>query len=171
MIALWLAYVIIINMKEIKTNAMRRLDKAHIAYETLYYDIDDEDFNAKAIAEKLGIDYASSYKTLALKHEQELFLFVIPADHELDLKKSAKEAGVKNLAMIKVKDLMKEEGFERGNVSPLGVLKKHQVCFDRECLKHDQIIISGAKKGISLRVDRQALIDYLQAKIGDICHD
>ena len=161
----------IISMKEVKTNAMRRLDNAHIAYETLYYDIDDESFNAKAIADELTIDYASSYKTLALKHEHDLYLLVIPADRLLDLKKSAKEVGVKSLEMIKVKDLLKEVGFERGNVSPLGVLKRHEVFFDKECLKHKEIIISGAKKGISLKVDREKLITFLKARIGDLCHD
>ena len=159
------------NMKEIKTNAMRRLDQAHIKYETLYYDIEDEKFSATAISDELGVDYASSFKTLALKHGHDLYLLVISCDRSLDLKKSAKALGVKDLEMIKVKDLLKEVGFERGNVSPLGVIKKHQVYFDKECLRHDKIIISGAKKGISLRVDRGELLEFLKAKVGDLVND
>lgn len=70
-----------------KTNAMRALDKAKVDYEVLEYDIPKEEFTGEKVSEFLGQDPDICYKTLALKHEHDIYVCVIPVNKELDLKK------------------------------------------------------------------------------------
>ena len=154
-----------------KTNAMRLLDKAKIKYEVLEYDIAKEDFSGVKVSEYLGQDPKTCYKTLALKHEHDLYICVISVDSELDLKKAAKEIGVKNLEMVHVKDLLKEVGYQSGSVSPIGAKKNKGVFFDKEVLNHEYIEVSGGTFGISLKINRDILIDFLSADVKDLCID
>ena len=154
-----------------KTNAMRMLDQAKIAYEVLEYEIEKDRFSGEAVSDLLGMDYDSCYKTLGVIHEHDVFLCVIPVSKELDLKKAAAALNVKNLEMIKVRDLLKLVGYERGSVSPVGAKKNKGVCFDSEVLNHETIEISGGKFGIGLTLKREALLNYLHADVKDITKD
>ncbi len=157
--------------KNYKTNAMRELDSAKISYETLYYDLGDTAFSAEAVSEKLAIDPFECYKTLALKHDHDLYIVVISANQAIDLKKAAKALKVKDLKMVAVKDLVKEVGYERGSVSPLGIHKKHRTVFASEADKLDKLVVSGGMKGISLRIGREELLNYLKADMLDVCEE
>ncbi|MDO4499980.1 MAG: YbaK/EbsC family protein [Erysipelotrichaceae bacterium] len=150
---------------------MRQLDKAKIKYEVLEYEIPKEKFSGVKVSDYLGQDYKMCYKTLALKNNHDLFICVIPVDKELDLKKSAKEIGVKSLEMLHVKDLLKEVGYERGSVSPIGVKKNKGIFFDKEVNNHEVIEVSGGHFGISLKVNRDELLKYLNAGVKDLCKD
>lgn len=151
-----------------KTNAMRILDSEKIGYEVLEYDTGDREFSGTLVADLLGLDYGSCYKTLTLIHEHDVYLAVISVDKELDLKKCAKALNVKNLEMVHVKDLLKTIGYERGSVSPVGTKRVKGIIFDNEANNYEKIEISGGMKGISLLVDREEIIGYLKAKTGDI---
>lgn len=152
-----------------KTNAMRQLDKAKISYQTLNYEIDAKDFSGEKVANLLNLDPLETYKTLALFHEHDLYIMVIPIAKELDLKKAASEIGVKKLEMVHVKDLLKKVGYERGSVSPVGIIAKHKTYFDIEVNNHQQIEISGGKMGIGLVADKDILLKYLNAEVKDLC--
>ena len=110
-------------------------------------------------------------KTLALKNNHDLYICVISVDKEIDLKKCAKELGVKNLEMVHVKDLLKEVGYTRGSVSPIGVKKNKGIYFDIEVLNHEIIEISAGAYGIGLMINRDELLNYLKAKVKDITVD
>ena len=152
-----------------KTNAMRQLDRAHIPYEVLEYDIPKEEFNGVSVAALIGMDASSCYKTLALRNRQDIYICVVPVDREIDLKKCAREIGVKDLEMVHVKELLKLVGYERGSVSPVGVKKNRGIFFDEEVLKHEVIEISGGYYGIGLKLKRDDILGYLNAEIKDIC--
>ena len=154
-----------------KTNAMRMLDAAKISYEVLEYSLDKDKFSGETVSDLLGMDYKSCYKTLALKHEHELYICVISVDSELDLKKCAKEMGVKNLEMVHVKDLLKSVGYERGSVSPIGVKKNNGIFFDKEAQKHEIIEISAGAYGIGLKINCAELLNFLHAQIKDLAKD
>ena len=156
-------------MKKDKTNAMRALDKAGIAYETYYYDLGKEPFSGEAVSELLGLSESECFKTLACRHERELFLLVIPVDRNLDLKKASAFLRVKNLEMVKVRELKQTVGYERGSDSPLGVTVRHRTAFDVSALNFEHIEISGGKLGIGLKVGGKALIECLDAEVGDLC--
>lgn len=151
-----------------KTNAMRMLDSAKIKYEILEYNIDKDKFSGEAVSDLLGIEYEACYKTLGLKHEHEVYVCVIPVNKQINLKKCAKEIGVKNLEMIHVKDLLKLVGYERGSVTPIGVKKNNGIYFDLEVNNHELIEISGGAFGIGLKLNKDELIEYLNANVKDI---
>ena len=154
-----------------KTNAMRLLDKAKIKYETMEYQIAKEDFDGKRVSDLLGMDYRSCYKTLGVKSGHDIYLAVVSIDDELDLKKIAKAAGVKNVEMIHVKDLLKLHGYERGSVSPVGAKKNSGIFFDDEADNHEEIEISGGMMGIGLKVRTTDIISFLNAKVANIRKD
>ena len=158
-------------MKANKTNAMRMLDSAKIKYEVLEYDLDKDLFSGEAVSDLLGLEYSQCYKTLALRHEHDLFICVISVKDELDLKKCAKALGVKNVEMVHVKDLLKDVGYERGSVTPIGVKKNKGIVFDDEVDKHEVIEISAGAYGLGLKVERDALLKYLRAEVKDIIKD
>ncbi|MCR4633402.1 MAG: Cys-tRNA(Pro) deacylase [Erysipelotrichaceae bacterium] len=158
-------------MKVNKTNAMRMLDRAKISYEVLEYDLDKDLFSGERVSDLLGLDYGQCYKTLALRHEHDIYLCVISVKDELDLKKCAKALGVKNLEMVHVKDLLKDVGYERGSVTPIGVKKNKGIVFDDETKNYETIEISAGAYGLGLKVNKEELIKYLHAQVKDIVKD
>ena len=91
--------------KEIKTNAMRILDRMKIPYS--HYTYECEEFtDGVQVADLLGLPHEKVYKTLVVQGaSREYFVFVIPIEAELDLKKAARTVGEKSVAMIHVKDI------------------------------------------------------------------
>lgn len=155
--------------KESKTNAMRQLDKAQIAYQLCTYDISIDDFSGVEVSKQLGIPAEACFKTLALTHENDLYICVVPVAKEMDLKKAAAQIGVKDLHMIAVKDLLKKVGYQRGSVSPLGIIAKHKTYFDQSVENHEEIEISAGKFGYGLKVNVQELLRFLKAEVKDLC--
>ena len=91
--------------KEVKTNAMRILEKLKIPFEVKTYEC-DEFVDGMHIADQLGQPYAQSFKTLVMQGKsKEYYVFVLPVDKEVDLKKAAHVVGEKSLAMVHVKDI------------------------------------------------------------------
>ena len=154
-----------------KTNAMRMLDKAKIDYEVLEYDLDKDLFSGETVSDLLGLSYEECYKTLALKHDHDVYICVISVRDEVDLKKCAAALNVKNLEMVHVKDLLKTVGYERGSVTPIGVRKNSGIVFDQEVMNHERIEISAGAYGLGLKLDHDALLNYLDAKVMDIVKD
>lgn len=100
--------------KEAKTNAMRMLDRQKVKYEAFSYEC-DEFIDGIQIADKLSLPHEKVYKTLVTEgHSKNYFVFVIPIEAELDLKKAAKSVGEKAVAMIHVKDINGITGYIRG---------------------------------------------------------
>ena len=144
------------------------LEQGKVRYEVLEYSIDKDKFSGEAVSDLLGLEYRQCYKTMALKHDHDIYICVISVADEIDLKKCARELNVKNLEMVHVKDLLKLVGYERGSVSPIGVKKNKGIFFDDEVMNHETIEISGGQFGIGLKVDRDELLDYLKAEVKDI---
>ena len=73
--------------KEIKTNAMRILEKEKIPYQAMNYEC-EEFIDGITIADKVGLSYELVYKTLVTQgNSKNYFVFVIPIAEELDMKK------------------------------------------------------------------------------------
>ena len=111
--------------KEIKTNAMRILEKNKIEFEHYTYEC-DEFIDGAQTADLLGLDHSIVYKTLVtVSPSKEYFVFVIGIDDELDLKAAAKSVGQKSLAMIQVKDINNVTGYIRGGCTAIGMKKQY----------------------------------------------
>lgn len=105
--------------KEIKTNAMRILDKNKIKYEVLQYEC-DEFIDGLHTAEKTGAPVEQSFKTLVLQGKsKQYYVFVLPIAEEIDLKHAARLVEEKSVEMIHVKDITDITGYVRGGCSPL----------------------------------------------------
>lgn len=152
-----------------KTNAMRILDKNKISYEVITYDISDDKIDGISVAEKTGQRLEEVYKTLVtIGESRELYVFVIPVDDELNLKKAAKACGEKKIQMINVRDITKFTGYIRGGCSPIGMKKQYKtyIHFQGKLLKN--ICVSGGKRGIQIKLYPDTLIKIVDGKYEDL---
>ena len=141
--------------KEIKTNAMRILERMHIPFTHLTYEA-GEFTDGIQTAQKLSLPVETVFKTLiCVGADRQHYVFVIPVAEELDLKKCAKSVGVKSVAMIHVKELFALTGYVRGGCSPIGMKKQFVTRVDESAARFAQIHISGGRLGcqISLAPD------------------
>ncbi|MDO4942192.1 MAG: Cys-tRNA(Pro) deacylase [Lachnospiraceae bacterium] len=151
------------SKKEGKTNAMRILEKNKIQYEVIYYEC-DEFKDGVSIAETLGQDPDQCFKTLATKGKSgQYYVYVLPVAEELDLKKCAKAVGEKSVEMIHVKEINKVTGYIRGGTTALGMKKMYPVVVHKSARMLDQMIVSGGKLGIQLKLAPE---DYQRAVEG-----
>ncbi len=155
-----------------KTNAMRELERAGIAFEVREYEADEEEGHELGvqIAQMLGQDPAQGFKTLVTcapggGH----VVCCIPVAEELDLKAAAAAAGVKTLTMMHVRDLLAATGYVRGGCSPVGMKKRFPTLIDETCLLYDQIFISGGRRGLQLALAPLDLIAHTGATAAPIC--
>lgn len=157
--------------KEIKTNAMRILDKNKIAYKTNFYEC-DEFIDAMKIADMLGQPYDKTFKTLVtVGKSKEHYVFVIPIDKELDLKKAAKSVGEKSIEMTHVKELKDLTGYIRGGCTPVGMKKLFKTVIHESALEHDEIIISGGCIGAQIFIEPNALAKVVRAEFAAVIID
>ena len=133
--------------KEIKTNAMRILDRQKIKYEVLQYEC-DEFIDGLHTAEKTGAPVEQSFKTLVAQGKsKQYYVLVLPIAEEVDLKKAAKAVGEKSIEMIHVKDITKVSGYVRGGCSPVGMKKQYKTVFDESVLAQEKVYVSGGRIG------------------------
>ena len=110
--------------KEVKTNAMRILDRNKVKYKVNTYEC-DEFIDGIHIADMLGQPYESSFKALVTVGKSgNYYVFAIPIAEELDMKKAAKSVGEKSVEMLHVKDINSVTGYIRGGCTPLGMKKQ-----------------------------------------------
>ena len=154
--------------KDIKTNAMRILEKNNIEFEINTYEC-DEFIDGISVAEHNGQDPEQSYKTLVTEGKsREYYVFVIPVAEELDLKKAAKAVGEKSVEMIHVKDINKITGYIRGGCTPLGMKKQYVTVVDKSAESWDKIIISGGRIGSQIILAPDVLVKVVRGKFDDI---
>ncbi|CAM3849521.1 Cys-tRNA(Pro) deacylase [Mesobacillus thioparans] len=147
-------------MAKVKTNAMRILDTQKVPYEILTYDANDGKIDGVAVAGKIGRDAAQVYKTLvAVGASKNLYVFVIPVEAELDLKKAAKAAGEKKVEMLPVKDIQKFTGYIRGGCSPVGMKKNYPTFLDGSAQELETIIVSAGKIGFQVELAPEQLLN------------
>ena len=141
------------SKKEIKTNAMRILERENINFKVNFYEC-DEFIDAIHIADKLHQDYGQSFKTLVTVGKSgEHYVFVLPIALELDLKVAAKSVGEKSVELIHVKDITKITGYIRGGCTPIGMKKAFVTVIDETAQLYDEIIISGGAIGAQIFIN------------------
>lgn len=156
-------------MAEVKTNAMRMLDRAKIAY-VLHTYSPDEGIDGISVARKLGQPEERVYKTLVTKGKSTHFVFVIPVAAELDLKAAAKAVGEKAVEMIAVKDINRVTGYIRGGCSPVGMKKPFLTVIDESAKPLPAIFVSGGRIGLQMEIDPTVLAAFIGADFAPIIH-
>lgn len=156
-------------MKLNKTNAMRQLDAARIAYTPLAYDVDENDLSGTHIADCIGLPYEKVFKTIVTRSDKGvLFVFCLPCHKEIDLKKAAAVTGSKKLDTLPVKELLGATGYIRGGCSPVGMKKKLPTFFDISALEQNELTVSAGVRGIQLLVRREDIVSFSAAKLADV---
>ena len=149
-----------------KTNAARLLDAAGIPYELIPYDWSEEDLSAQHVADQLGEPIEQVFKTLVLRGDRNgEFVCVIPGDMEVDLKVAARISGNKSCEMLKMKELLPTTGYIRGGCSPIGMKEPFPTFIYESALLYPYIYISAGTRGLQIKIDPQALIDFVGAGI------
>ena len=150
------------------TNAVRLLKAAGVSFETREYEVDESDLSGVHIAESLGIDKDTMFKTLVTVAENRHYVFCIPSGAELDLKKCALVAGEKKIEMLPMKELLGLTGYIRGGCSPIGMKKKFPTYIDETALLFDEIYVSAGMRGLQLKIAPRALIDFVPMTEADL---
>lgn len=152
-----------------KTNAMRILDKFKVSYEVREYDTSDNKIDGVAVAHKVGKDPKTVFKTLVcVGHSKNYYVFVIPVEEELDMKKAAKSVVEKNVEMIHVKDINKVTGYIRGGCSPVGMKKDYKTVIDISAKDLELMTVSAGKIGLQIDISPADLANVSKADFSDI---
>ncbi len=154
--------------KEVKTNAMRILDKNKISYQVNTYEC-DEFIDGVHIADKLNQPYEISFKTLvAVGKSKANYVFVIPVDKEIDFKKAAKMVGEKSVELVPVKEIQGLTGYIRGGCTPIGMKKLFPTVIQESAKNYETIIVSGGKLGLQLELSPKDLCKVVKGEYGDV---
>ena len=154
--------------KEEKTNVCRVLDSKKIEYELHTYEADPT-LTGEQIAGILGEDIEKVFKTLVTEGKTgQHYVFVVPVCAELDLKKAAKAAGEKSIAMIKQKDLLPLTGYVHGGCSPVGMKKAFPTFIHESANNFEKMFVSAGKVGCQIEIAPDKLLGICNGHLADI---
>ena len=155
--------------KEEKTNVMRVLEQRKIPYVPHTYDHPDGAVDGASVARQLGQDPAAVFKTLVARGASGgYYVFDIPVEATLDLKKAARAVGEKSIAMLHQKELLPLTGYVHGGCSPVGMKKLFPTVFHESCLERETICVSAGKIGFQVEVRPADLIALVRGSTADL---
>ncbi len=151
-----------------KTLVMKMLDSKKISYEV--HDYSKYNFtDGEEIAKVLNEDPNKVFKTLVtVGKSKKNYVFVVPVNRELDLKKAAKACNEKNIELIHQKDLLPLTGYVHGGCSPIGMKKKFLTFIDLSSKNYDSFCVSGGKIGYQIEISPLDLANFVGAKFADL---
>lgn len=156
------------KQKEIKTNAMRILEQKKIPFTHYTYEC-EEFIDGAQTADLLGLPHEKVYKTLVtVGADKNYYVFVIPIDGELDLKKAAKAVGQKSLSMIPVKEINAVTGYIRGGCTAIGMKKQYKTVIHEAAKNLETMIVSGGRIGSQIELKPEDLKNAANAEFVDI---
>ena len=164
--------------KAIKTNVLRHLDAHKIPYETREYDVSDENYDGKLVADKVSLPAEMIYKTLVLTGDRspvgsksQYLVCVIPVEMELNLKAVARATGNKSVAMLPQKELLPLTGYLRGGCSPIGMKKAFPTFLQQDAQSLERISVSAGVRGCQVILAVDALVGCTRAQFADLCRE
>ena len=156
-------------MKEQKTNVMRILEQKKIKSTPHEYPHGDEAVDGVTVAEICGQEPAQVFKTLVARGaSKSIYVFDIPVTGELDLKKAARAAGEKSIAMIHVSEINALTGYVRGGCSPIGMKKQYKTFIDISAQDKPTVMVSAGRIGYQVELDPNDLAVLVRAKFADL---
>ena len=147
---------------------MRILDAAHVDHVIHSVDATGEDTGVD-IAHRAGEDPDHVFKTLVTQGKSgEHLVFMIPVACELDLRKAARAAGEKSVAMVRSRELFELTGYVHGGCSPLGMKKPFRTIIDETCILFDTILFSGGRIGTQIEMSFDDLANIIEIEAVDL---
>jgi len=154
-----------------KTNVMRILDQKKIKYKSHSY-ADTDAVSEIDVARVLNQDPIKVFKTLVtIAGSKKNYVFVIPVEKELNLKKATKVVGEKSIEMLKSKELLPLTGYVHGGCSPVGMKKFFPTIIDKSAEQHDTIIFSAGKIGYQVELSLEDLKKVITFTLDDVCDE
>lgn len=154
--------------KEEKTNVMRLLEQNGITYAAHLY-ADTDAIAGMDVAKVLNEEPERVFKTLVTSGSpRQYYVFVVPVNSELDLKKAAAAVGEKSIEMIRAKELLPLTGYVHGGCSPIGMKKQFRTVVDETAQLFDTIMYSGGKIGYQVETDPKDLEKMIPLTYADI---
>ena len=151
-----------------KTNAMRILESLAIEYELLAYAWDEEHLDAVHASINTGLPSEQVFKTIVMQNsDNEVFVFCLPADFSVSLKKARALTGSKDIDLIKMENLQNLTGYIRGGCSPLGMRKHFPTFIEELALLQEHIYVSAGLKGFQLKIKPDDLVKAAGASFTD----
>ena len=151
-----------------KTNVMRILDGCKLPYRSHSY-LDTGAVSGAEVAAVLGQDPRRVFKTLVTEAKSgQHYVFMIPVEEELDLKKAAQSVGEKAVSMLKAKELLSLTGYIHGGCSPVGMKKPFRTVLHRSAQDFDEILFSAGKIGYQVEMrpeDLKKVVPFLYADV------
>lgn len=156
---------------EEKTNVMRLLESKKIPYTAHSYD-PDPSLSGEDIARILGEDPDHVFKTLVTRGKTgRYYVFVIPVPRELDLKKAARAANEKSVAMILQRELLPLTGYIHGGCSPVGMKKPFPTFVHASAENAERIFVSAGKVGFQIELSPADLQSMIPFRFADLVTD
>ena len=153
---------------EFKTNVMRMLDKHKINYKHYTY-AETNAVSGVEVANVLGQNPEQVFKTLVtVSKSKKYYVFMVPVEKELDLKKAAHAVGEKSVEMIKSKELLPVTGYIHGGCSPIGMNKFFDTTVDISAKNFDTIIFSAGKIGYQVELSLDELSKVIRFQLAGI---
>ena len=152
-----------------KTNAIRILESHKIKFETVSYEVDENDLSGITVANKINAEPESVFKTLVCVGDKTGYVvFCIPVTQELNLKKAAAVSGNKKVEMIKLKDLFPLTGYVRGGCSPIGMKKLFPTYIDETAQLFEMIFASAGMRGMQIKISPDDLLKIIDGNYADL---
>lgn len=159
------------SKKELKTNAMRILDRMKIPYTYETYEC-EEFSDGIQVADQLNLDHRQVFKTLVTTGKSgNHYVFVLPIEEEIDFKKAARQVNEKALEMLPLKDLTKVTGYVRGGCTSIGMKKNFPTVIQESAKDFSEIYVSGGKLGMQIRLAPEDLRKAANAVFGDVIRE
>lgn len=153
---------------EEKTNVMRVLDSKKIKYNSFTY-LDSGVVSGIEVARVIGQDPDRVFKTLVTEGaSKKNYVFLVPVEKELDLKKAARTVGEKSISMIKSKELLPLTGYIHGGCSPIGMKKLFKTVIDSSASLYETIFFSGGKIGYQVELSLDDLQKCVPFTLDDV---
>lgn len=147
---------------------MRILDQKKIPYESYCY-IESGVVSGVEVAKVLNQNPDKVFKTLVTQGaSKNYYVFMVPVEKELDLKKAAKSVAEKSIEMIKSKDLLSLTGYIHGGCSPIGMKKTFKTVIHISAENLETIVFSAGKIGYQVETTLKELEKIVNIKKYDI---
>ena len=156
-------------MQEEKTNVMRFLAQKKVVYRPHWYACPDGAVDGISVAALLGKDAETVFKTLVTQGaSKKYYVFVIPAQRELDLKAAAKAAGEKSIQMLRQAELLPLTGYVHGGCSPLGMKKQLTTFLDASAQGLASVTVSAGRIGAQVELDPEVLCRLVRGRFAAV---
>ena len=154
--------------KQEKTNVMRLLEQKKIPYQMHDY-TGSGAIAGEEVARVLGEKPDEVFKTLVtVGKSKQNYVFIVPVNKELNLKKAASAVSEKSIEMIKSKELLGLTGYVHGGCSPIGMKKQFPTVVHNTAEAMENILFSGGKIGVQVELKTEDFKKIINIKFADI---